>query len=243
MYLLVALFVFGALFFSFTRGLIIRVVAPVWQVQTNTASKFWSLTNFFRFKSSLIAENDSLKRQVASDQILIAQAQATESALESFKSGFYRSVATTTGIAAGVLVRPPETPYDVLIVGAGSSDGVKQGSTVTLPEGAHVGSVIETYSKTSKIKLYSASGEKTPAILERNAVPIELVGQGGGAFIFTLPREMSMEVGDKILDPRIEGSLLGVVVDIEVTPTDSFKKVLVRSVATINSIRFVLILP
>jgi cell shape-determining protein MreC len=163
--------------------------------------------------------------------------RAKESTAEALRNQYGRTI-DQTGILAGILVRPPQTPYDILIIGAGSDSGVEIGNNASLSGGIKIGRVIEVYSNTSTVQLYSSNGVKTQAILERNEVPIELIGNGGGNIIFHLSREMETEVGDRILDATILGSLIGVVEDIEVAPTDSFKKVLVKSIAPLNSVRF-----
>ena len=240
--IVILIFVIGSVFFSISKGVFIGIMNPFWQGETNVSKSFWNFTNYFKTKNALIEENNALKNKVLSDSYLIAEINASVSTSNSLMNTFPKNQPTQS-ILAGVLVRPPETPYDVLLIDKGQSQSIKNGDTATLPEGSKIGTIIETFFKSSKIKLYSASGEKTSAILERNEVPIVLIGRGGENFIFNLPREMKVEVGDRVIDSSTLGSLLGVVGDIEVTSTDSFKKVLVKSIAHINSLRFVHIIP
>ena len=109
--------------------------------------------------------------------------------------------------------------------------------------GPKIGVITEVFKNNSRVELFSASGKKTNAILERNSLPVVLVGRGGGNFEFTLPREASVAVGDKILSSDINRILMGVVKDVEMSATDSFKKVLVISVANIYIENFVTVLP
>ena len=68
-----------------------------------------------------------------------------------------------------------------------------------------------------------------------------MTGQGGGSFVLSLRRDEMVVVGDRVLAPSVEGALLGVVESVESTPTDSFKKVLVKSVVNVYTVRFVVI--
>jgi cell shape-determining protein MreC len=58
-----------------------------------------------------------------------------------------------------------------------------------------------------------------------------------------LPREADVVIGDKILSSDINRVLVGVVKDVEMEATDSFKKVLVISAANIYTENFVTVLP
>lgn len=146
-------------------------------------------------------------------------------------------------IVASVLAYPPQTPYDIIIIDAGSNDSVEAGSKVFLPEGPMLGRVSEVFPNQAKVKLFSASGEETGAVLERNNVPITLIGRGGGNFKFSLPRDMAVEIGDRIVSRDIGAHLLAIVEDINVKPTDSFKKILAKSPTNIFTLRFVFVAP
>lgn len=238
--LVVGILVLGSVFFSYFDAVLMRVIAPVWSLENTVSIKFWSMTQYFKSKQSLIEENESLKKQVESDALVLELNKALRNSRESLLNAYGRT-SPGTGVAASVLVHPPVTPYDILVIDAGQNEGIKVGDSVTLPEGGNIGSVIETFDKTSKIRLYSTNGYKIGAVLERGNVPVELLGQGGGSFLFTLPREMPVEIGDRVLSSTVDSPLMGVVENVEMAPTDSFKKVLVRSVAPVFSLRFVLI--
>jgi len=235
------IFVLGALFFSFFDSVIMRIASPLWSGENAVAGKFWSLTDFFKSKESLIEENRLLKDRLIADELSLESSRSIESLMQTLLESYGRA-SSTNFIAASVLVHPPETPFDVLLVDAGSAENVRTGDVVALPSGGMIGTVVETFLKNSKVRLFSASGEKTEAVLERDLLPITLMGRGGGSFEFIIPREAAVEVGDRILSPNIESGLMGVVESVEVTPTDSFKKVLVQSIVNVYTVRLVSIL-
>ena len=144
---------------------------------------------------------------------------------------------------AAVLTRPPQTPYDVILIDVGSNASITSGSEVSLPEGPILGTVSEVFSKKAKVKLFSTSGEETNAILERGSVPVILVGRGGGNFKITLSRDITVEKGDRILSADVFSRLLAVVEDVSVNSTDSFKEILAKSPANLFSLRFVFVTP
>ena len=93
------------------------------------------------------------------------------------------------------------------------------------------------------MKLFSTSGEESNAVLERGEIPVVLEGIGGGNFKITLPRDIAVERGDRILSPDIEANLVAIVEDVRLTQTDSFKTVLARSPVNIFSLRLVIVRP
>ncbi len=239
------IFVFGAIFFSFSSGLVLRVFTPIWNGQNFISKGLNSLYLFFHTKDSLVKENQALKEKINSDLILLSSSQTLADSQEYLLKSLGRR-ASKSGLVASVLVHPPETPYDVLVIDVGTDDGVSVGQGVSLSadstvmiNGPKIGTISEVFKKNSKVKLYSANGEKTNAVLERNAVPVVLLGRGGGNFEFSLQREVAVSVGDKILSADIGRSLIGVVKDVEGSATDSFKKVLVVSVVNIYTTDFV----
>lgn len=238
----ILIFVCGATFFSFSRGLMVNLFSPLWKGENTVAVGFRNLATFFKSKNALIEENQILRDKLASNELANVSLQTVSDAENLLLVNFGRA-STNKFIAASVLVHPPRTPYDSLIIDAGAVDGVPLDAEVSLPEGPKIGTVIEVFSKSSRVKLFSSNGEKTNAVLERFNVPVTLLGRGGGNFGISLPRDVAIEVGDKIISGNLTPTMIGVVGDIEMKPTDSFKKVIVRSVANIYTVRFVVVTP
>jgi len=210
---LVAIFISGAVIFSLLDAIIISIISPIWKI-----------------KNVIITGNviPSLPEEQTQKNILLELVGRKQE---------------SNIVIAAVLTRPPQTPYDVIIIDAGSNESLTIGSEVSLPEGPILGIISEIFPKSAKVKLFSASGEETNAVLERNNVPVTLVGTGGGNFRMTLPREIAIEKGDRILSPNIASRPLATVGEISVRPTDAFQEVLAKSPTNIFSLRFVFITP
>ncbi len=238
---LLGVFVVGILVFSLFDGMLVRIAAPLWKGQNATAISAWKISGFLRDKNELLSENADLREKVVADDLLISSLRAIENSREELLNTYGRT-ATSSFVAATVIVHPPETPYDMIMLDAGAGSGVSVGDTVTLPEGAKIGTVTEVFESDSRALLYSTNGEETSAVLERGQVPVILVGRGGGTFEIELPRDVAIVAGDRVLGPTIASAMIGVVRDIDSAPTDSFKKVLVESAARIHSLHFVRII-
>lgn len=236
--IVVAALVIGMIVFYFGRPVIVSAVRPLWLGDNAITRGIANLGLFLRDKNALAEENRILKEKISSYENLEASYRAMESARDDLLTRFGRSPLTPT-LAAGVLSRPPETPYDLLVIDAGTAEGALLGDKVSLPEGGALGKVSESFESVSKVTLYTAGGVKTEAVLERGHVSVTLTGIGGGGFEFTLPRGVAVMPGDKILLPGIRAELVGVVSEIDLEPTDAEIRVLARSVINLGSIRFV----
>jgi cell shape-determining protein MreC len=240
--LLAVLFILGAVFFSFTGKFFVTIASPVWKGQNIISNGFRNSFSWLKSKDALIKENMSLKESLKSKELEMTSLRSSRDREKELLSILGR-VEDGGGILSSVLVRPPETPYDVLIIDVGTNEGIEVGYRVALPEGIIIGTVSEVFANSSKVILYSASGEKTNAVLERNNAPIIMDGRGGGNFRITLPRDMAVEEGDRILSSDITSTLIAVVGKVNLGATDSFKEVLATSPANIFTLRYVLVRP
>ena len=239
---LVGIFVFGAVVLSFFDSFIISATAPVWQMENAVIRNLHNGVGWFNSKKALVEENAMLQEKIYSLE-LRTLSSLNNSAQENMLLALAGRRPVPEMIVSAVLTHPPQTPYDIIIIDAGSNERVVVGAEVFLPEGPALGSVSEVFSREAKVKLFSSAGEETNAILERDGVPVTLVGAGGGNFKLTLPRDIAVEIGDRILSPGIVPHLLAIVGEVDIRPTDSFKEVLAKSPANIFTIRFVFVTP
>ncbi|MDP2651226.1 MAG: rod shape-determining protein MreC, partial [bacterium] len=228
--------------FTLAGSTLLAALSPVWKAENRFAKGFSTAFLWVHSKEALIARNQELAENLESletELVFLRSARERELALLELLG----RVESRGSILASVLIRPPETPYDILIIDAGERHGVKKGSRVSMPEGPALGEITEVESRTSRVRLYSSSGEKVNAYLERNNMPVILQGSGGGNFRLILPRDVAIEVGDRILAAEVTSELLAVVGDINMSATDSFKEVIAISVANIFTQRYVLVSP
>lgn len=235
---IIGLFILGALAFSLFDNLLIKIISPLWRAENGFSRGLGRSADFFRSRQALMRENGTLKERLSSLELEVSELSLKKIELANLESLLGRTVYKES-IAAGVLTHPPQSPYDLVVVDAGAHDGITVGARVTLPEGPLLGEVSEVFPTFSKVKLFSTSGEKTDAVLERHQVPVQLEGMGAGNFKIIVPRETEVVLGDRVLSSSLGSSLVAVVEDIKVTSTDPFKEILAKSPANIFSIRYV----
>ncbi|MDO8678136.1 MAG: rod shape-determining protein MreC, partial [Acidobacteriota bacterium] len=129
--------------------------------------------------------------------------------------------ARVTRILSGVLLRPPQTPYDTLVIDAGTAEGVALRDAVSAGGIVVVGTVSQVYAHASRVTLYSAPGEKYDALL-KGSIPLAVEGQGGGSLQARLPAGTPVAVGDAALLPGIVGGISARVSHIERGAGESF---------------------
>lgn len=231
-------FLLLALLVTLLRSPLLGLVSPLWKGQNFLARTIREVSMMTRNKNALVEENLLLKEKLVLLESLETSVKAYEDTQTKMLELFGRS-GKGDFIAATVLARPPKTLYDILVLDAGVVNGIKVGAKVSHPMLGELGTVVEVSQFNSKVSLYSTSGRETPAYLERDDEPVNLIGRGGGTFYFTVAKDVLVMPGDKILLGSIDAPLVAVVEQSFIEPTDSFKKVLARSVVNVQKIRFV----
>jgi cell shape-determining protein MreC len=145
-------------------------------------------------------------------------------------------------LLAGVLQSPPGTPYDTLLLDAGSSLGVSAGQRVFAGNIA-IGEVDAVYGDTSRAVLYSAPGRSYQALLttQSAAVPVAVEGQGAGSMQAQVPQGTEAAVGDDIVFPGVAGGLAARVSAVSAPAGESFKTLYLRLPVNIFELRYVYI--
>lgn len=210
----------GALLFSLL-ALGLRLVAPnaFWQILTpvfqvsdavagahrSFFSSFGTAARLAEMNERLMGENTALSIQNRT----LAQQLADQ---ESLGGG---SAMMLPGIVAGVIARPPTSPYDTLVLGKGSESGVTLGMEAFGPGGVPIGVISSVLKDFSQVTLFSTPGVATAGWVGQHSLPLTLVGAGGGAFRASMPRAANVAVGDVVSVPGPGRLSLGSVVRVD----------------------------
>lgn len=236
--LILVVLVVSITLFTWFKDSVFSLTRPVWQGQGAIARGINNFLQTLRTKESLVRENQDLKEKIRAVELIEMNARTLEDTQLEMLELFGRD-SKNNFVLAAVLASPPKTMNDLLIVDVGENEGILVGDLVSHPEGGALGLVQEVLKHESKVILYSSNSIKTTAYLERGEHLIELLGQGGGTFISSVPKDVEVVVGDKILLPGIQSELLAVVKEVKFETTDAVKTILAKGVANIYSLRFV----
>ena len=83
-------------------------------------------------------------------------------------------------ILSAILAKPNQSPYDTLLIDAGSGQGIKTGDTVFALGDVPIGRVDVVYDNSAKVVLFSNPGEKTEAVIsgKNTARTVRLIRSG-----------------------------------------------------------------
>lgn len=193
------------------------VMIPIHVTHTWVTTSEQVIPQYLRDRDTLITTiaelEDKLNQQIglqAGHQYLLEENSRLRSLLHATSS---------RRIAAGVIARPDELPYDVLQLDQGSVSGVTVGSPVYVGEDMVIGVVSQVASNYSFVELLSAPGFTSTVFLGGPNVMAKLDGQGGGVMRVRVPQGVPLTVGNTVALPGINLAVIGRIVRVEQHPT------------------------
>ena len=212
------------------------LLAPLWRTGEGATAGVEKVTTFFADKEALSQERDRL---VNENSGLVNENRALRARASDLTALLGTRLEGTSDILAGVLARPPISPYDVLVLDRGTEHGVASGALVFGNGGVPLGTIAATTNTTSRALLYSAPGRKTSAWIGTTRIPVTLVGEGSGAFSLLVPREVLVLVGDEVYVAGPGLLPIGMVSAVQTDPSATQARVRIRPIANPFSITWV----
>lgn len=147
----------------------------------------------------------TMQKKVATLKAKISKLQNENRQLRAGEADLPASISTTTLPAeyqtAQILARPPQSPYDVLLINKGNKQGVAVGAPVWWPPGIFLGEVVEVRSDNSLVRLVSSQGTRHVGRFDSRIVT-ETEGRGGGAMRATVPAGAEVATGTLAVSDR-----------------------------------------
>ncbi len=223
-FLVVIVMVIAIMFAAFPKtfsSIIYNVVTPLWRSENHDANAM-----------------NELRRQIDSYATVEEKLKILTKENEDLKQSFGRT--TTHKIVLGaVLKRPPSIPYDSLIIDAGSEEGISEGAFVSSFGGNPIGIIDSVSRTTSKVKLFSSPGFEHDVLISDKKLPVTVMGVGGGNFNAKVAHDLDIKIGDVVTLPGLHIAILGVVEEIIVDPSRSFKTVYFKQPVSLAAISWV----
>ncbi len=207
-------------------ALFLSVVHPLWKAEADLRMGSATIEELRKTYAEL--ENNEVK-----NNILLKEN-------EELKAQFERTKAVRP-LLATILKKPPFSAYDSLIIDVGVDEKVQKGNPVYLLGNIPAGEIEEVVGNTSRVKLYSSSGEKFDILIGPSRIEATAVGKGGGAFEVSLPRDTKIKKGDEVLVPSLNDSFVGVVDGIASEASEPFAKILFHQPINIYEQRWVIV--
>lgn len=149
------------------------------------------------------------------------------------------SASSSPRIGAGVVARPPFTPYDTVIIDRGSEDGVVLHAPVYYGSNIALGYVRSVFPHTALITLFSSSGVETTVYLFGAHIFTTAYGEGGGVIRISVPQGVPLEEGRLVVLPSLDTGVLGTIRSIQSISTEPEQHAYVTLDEPLQSIRLV----
>ncbi len=196
-----------------------QIFSPVFRGGDALAEKSHFILSSFGDTAALTLHNEQLRNENAAlaneNQALLAK-ELTLSALLNSPVSERRN---TSKILAGVVARPPESPYDTLVLAAGTNAGVTLGQEAFGAGGVPIGMVSSVLADYSRVTLFSAPNTIMYGWVGRENLPLTIRGAGAGAMSASLARSANIAVGDTVFAPGPGALPIGSVTRIDNDPT------------------------
>jgi rod shape-determining protein MreC len=231
--------------FSFQgpRNILFGIGGPFWGVKNSIANFFSDNIQLLKSKSALIADNNLLKQEIQNDKENQLLSSALKNENDDLKNILGRKNNNQKEILSAILAKPTFSPYDTLVIDVGSADGVSVGDEVLALGDSYIGYISEVYDNSSKVVLYSSSGETINVLIGSDKIEKTATGMGGGNFSLKAPADSGIKIGDPIIVPSISSNIFSAVEKIESKPTDSFETILFKNPVNISELEYVEVLP
>ena len=133
---------------------------------------------------------------------------------------------TNDTIVAWIIARAPQVPLDTLIINKGISSLVNEGDLVRASEKVVLGKIIKVSNSNGTVVLNTFPDVTSFGLVARTAEPLEIRGAGGGSMETSVPIDLDISLGAKIISAGPDTYLLAIVGAIEEDRPSGFKKVL-----------------
>ena len=236
--LLAAIFALAFFWRNPLTGALARALPPVGGARAVLSASAGGIGAWFSSKAALERENVTLKAELTHAQAELADRDALYAENLALKKSFGRIDAAPGRVLADVIMRPPGVPYDMLLVDAGTRQGVALGALVSGGGSTVIGTVSDVYDSTARVALFSSPGAQYSALL-RGTVPVSIEGNGGGSFSGKVPAATQAAVGDHITLLGIAGGFAGTISAIKAPEGDSFKTLYFHLPVDLFELRYV----
>ncbi len=221
-------------------NIFLQAFAPVFRGADALAATGHRLFSSFGDTAALALQNERLTEEnaaLSSENSALVAKTASLSAL----LGSSSKERAAPGILAGVVARPPESPYDTLVLASGTKEGITLGMEVFGIGGVPLGVISSVSDDFSRVTLFSAPSMTTHGWVGPANLPLTIQGAGGGAFSASLARSAGIAAGDTVFAPGPGALPIGSVARIDGDPAAPEVALRIQSALNIFSITWVVV--
>lgn len=191
---------------------------PVVTVQSWLTHSTGALPEYIRDRSELIEEIATLRDSLQEKSEETQQLEFLEKENKSLRELLGEN--EEERIMAGVIARPNQLPYDVLLLDQGSADGIEINTPVYIGAKTVIGYISKTTAHSSIVTLVTTPGFVSTVFVYGPDIYTNAIGQGGGQMRIGVPQGVALSVGDIVVLPSVSSGFYGAVTHVESRATE-----------------------
>lgn len=203
------------------------IFRPIAVLQSSAEGWWGGLRALVTSKELLASENKRLKEALDGVVLEAYSRQELRDENEQLKAMLGRASGRAF-VLARVLANPGRSPYDTLLLDAGSDDGVAVGMKVFVDGDFAIGEVEKVTQQGALVTLYSSYGKELPVSVGSSSVPALAKGEGGGNFRIALPKDVSVSAGDLVHVPALAPEYVAIVTAVDHPEGSSLEDVYIK---------------
>lgn len=223
---------------SFFPSLSITIATPGWKLGAAATQATHSVSSIFEKTDEAQTATERLQSE---NQVLQNENRALRGQLTDISHLTGSSTLPAHLVLAGVLARPPLSPYDSLVVALEDTAHVSVGALVYGPGSVPIGTVSETAHGTARVLLYSSPKTTVNGWIGEKRLPVVLTGESAGSFSASLSHDSGVLVGDVLYLPGPGALPAGTVARISSDPSSTNDVVYIVPYVNIFSLTWVAI--
>jgi len=188
------------------------VFTPAFRAADTLAAGTHAFLSSFGDTATLTLRNERLAHENAALAVENLALVERVASLESLDS-------PVVDIIAGVVARPPTSPYDTLVLSKGSDADVVSGMEAFGEGGVPLGIVSSVLADFSRVTLFSSPDMVVDGWVGHAYMPVALLGAGGGAMRASVSRSADIATGDSVFVPGPGMLPVGRVVRVDSDPS------------------------
>lgn len=220
------------------------IAQPFAAIRNALSTSVEGLSTFFQSKESLQAQNTTLKKDAALYAAVVAERDyfATKAYQLQTLLGEFGSSSPSAFVTAAVFSKPDFSPYDTMLVAAGSDQGVATGDLVFADPYTLIGYVSSVSATAATVTAYSTPGQTINVLLGSSSLEAAAEGLGGGTLEVRLPRNSPVAIGDIVTAAGMPvNDILGRIEVATAAPADPYERILFTAPVDIFDLSSVLI--
>ncbi len=236
--IILAIIILLALFRIVAPSAFLTITTPLFYVSSYVNKNMSYIFESLAQKQELVKQNNTFRQH---NQALLNENRALLTRIDSLTELLGTTTPSIRGVVANVIARPPESPYDMLIIDAGTKVGSTVGDVVVANGGIPIGTISEVSPYVARVILFSSPNATTTAWVGASHYPIILKGTGSGTFTAQIIRQTKVMVDDMVFVPGIPQHAIGRIVRIDTAPAAVIETLRIKPFVNIFSLATILV--